>query len=220
MALLTIVAPRNSIQRKKKKKPRFPSPFSGCGGFLRAVGQREPRPLSLASRARPRTRSPGAAPRHAHHSRHPRHSHHPRHPRHPWSHARAAGCARCSYSLLSGSEVCHISPLSTSSNRTRRSTACKAVSRTVSKIQEEGEERGRRGKGAGVGELSPEDAVSGSQPRCHCPQPSSFVSRSSTRCTCSLFLHQGRSQCCNICVPCWRQNSDFLQRAVSRVCQF
>lgn len=83
--------------------------------------------------------------------------------------------------------------VSTSCKRTWRSIVCKAVSRTAGKIQIEGEDPVRRKGGGGggggwVGEAQ-KTRGSGSQPGRHRPQPGGSGTRSSTRCTCSLFLH-------------------------------
>ena len=72
-------------------------------------------------------------------------------------------------------------------------------------------------KGAGVGA----GAVVGSpRPAGWClgiptwtPAARRLWDKKPSKCTCSLFLCERRSQGCNICVPCPRRNSDFLKPA-------
>lgn len=103
-------------------------------------------------------------------------------------------------------------PVSTSRTRMWTSIVRKAVSGTVDRLQKEGAERVRlKEKGAGVEARRPAGWCLGIPT--WTPAARRLWDKKPSKCTCSLFLCERRSQGCNICVPCPRRNSDFLKPA-------
>ena len=168
-------------------------PLGGSGGFLASSGAAQAQPpvrvcLHLASNPR------------------------------LWRRPRALGFARGGYSLFRGSEVCHLTPWALPARGCGPPSCVKLFQeqRVDSRKRERSElDLKRKGAGAGMGA-----GVRSPRPAGWClgvptwtPAARRLWDKKPSKCTCSLFLCERRSQGCNICVPCSRRNSDFLKPA-------